>query len=407
MRETPNLGTMRTVRKKSFFDIAKPKKEATFFDLDVATSRSFKKKPEQPMHLDIAVSFTPEQLNDHLSLERLDALIPKKVISNTKPLIESINLSILGTRPNSYKDVVLESYSVLIERVKRLYTDILKQKETTAQPAFEIIDTIIKVFVSDRNIMLNLCNLETKDDHLYQHVVKMAIYSVNIAIAMGCSKEEIREIGVGALMSDIGMAAIAKRIRNFKGTYTKEELYYVRKHPIFSANIIESLEGFPVTTAIIAYQTHERSNGKGYPRNKRENTIHRFSKIVALADVYTALSSKRPHRQAYRPFEAVRMIISMADKGWFSKEVVQGLLSFSSLFPVGSIVKLNTNAYGKVVSASGKSIAAPVVVIFTDKEGYRLVPKQFTTTDLSVNSSIKIIGTKDNQFLATAAMVGF
>ncbi|MGL1903766.1 MAG: HD domain-containing protein [Fibrobacterales bacterium] len=407
MRETPNLGTMRTVRKKSFFDITKPKKESTYFDLDGATARSFKKKPEPSRHLDIAVSFSPEQLNDQMTLERLDALVAKKVISNDKPFIDSINLSIPGARPNSYKDVVLESYSVLIDRVKRYYSDILQKKEATATPAFDIVDTIIKVFVSDRNIMLNLCNVETKDDHLYQHVVKMAIYSVNIAIAMGCSKEEIREIGVGALMSDIGMAAIAKRIRNFKGTYTQEELYYVRKHPIFSANIIETLEDFPATTAIIAYQTHERSNGKGYPRNKRENTIHRFSKIVALADVYTALSSNRPHREAYRPFQAVRMIIGMADKGWFSKEVVQGLLSFSSLFPVGSIVKLNTNAYGKVVSASGKSIAAPVVVIFTDKEGYRLTPKQFTTTDLSVNTSMRIIGTKENQFLATAAMVGF
>ncbi len=402
-------GGRRSTKKKSFFDTSSTIESESFFDLDTESAQNTKAKVKEKKekHLEFSISFSNMQLEDDAIINRLDSLLEYSDAPKDTPLRLSLKNQQPSSRTGYYKDIMLDSYKVLISKTKKYYEGILNQKITSASPAYEIVQTITKVFVSDRNIMLNLCNVETEDDLLYQHVVKTTIYAVNIATALGYSKEDINEIGVGALMSDVGMAAIAKRIRNFKGKYSSNELYLVRKHPIFSANILDTLPEFPATTSLIAYQAHERSNGLGYPRKRKGNILHRFSKIVSIADVYTALSSNRCHRKAHRPFEAIKKIISMTDKGWFDKESVNALLEYTSLFPIGSIVQLNNNSYAKVISASKNSISTPIISIFTDKNGFRLSPNNFVITDLSVNTTIRIVGTKENQFLSTSIMAGF
>jgi HD-GYP domain-containing protein (c-di-GMP phosphodiesterase class II) len=165
----------------------------------------------------------------------------------------------------------------------------------------------------------------------------------------------------------------------------------VQKHSVLGLHILEKVSKLPESAPYIAYQTHERENGQGYPKQRNSRLIHKYSKVVQIADVFESLSSPREYRSAYMPYRAMEIIIKMSRKDLLASDLVKSFISYMSLFPVGSMVELNDHTVGKVVQANELHYTKPVVSIVADSRGSLLSKDKIYQVDLSKNQNLQII----------------
>lgn len=167
---------------------------------------------------------------------------------------------------------------------------------------------------------------EYRDEATGTHLVKIADYSTEIARALGLSKQDIEYLRYASPMHDIGKLVIPDVILKKEGGLTPEEREVIKKHPMLGADIFKASRSPLLKAArIISLTHHERYDGTGYPVGLRGKEIPLFGRIVALADVFDALTSKRPYKEAYGFEEAIKIIQDSSGKH-FDPDVVNAFL---------------------------------------------------------------------------------
>jgi HD-GYP domain-containing protein (c-di-GMP phosphodiesterase class II) len=187
------------------------------------------------------------------------------------------------------------------------------------------------------------------------------------------------------------MLALPDDIRRSTGALDDEAWAQVRRHPGLGVELLANADGLPASASLVAYQTHERVNGKGYPRQHHGVFIHGYAKIVQVADVYDAMTSPRPYRGPTVPYKAMVNLVRMVRSDLLSKEIAKAFLECMSLFPVGSIVQLDDGRTAKVVGANGRSYGKPVVSVLDDTTGDALPPDQVHLLDLKQRTERQIV----------------
>jgi HD-GYP domain-containing protein (c-di-GMP phosphodiesterase class II) len=210
----------------------------------------------------------------------------------------------------------------------------------------------------------------------------VCLLSINIAAAMGYNEEQIQEIGTGALLHDIGMLLIPREIWQKEARLDESEWFEVMKHPMLGLHVLENVTRLPASVPLIAYQAHERINGRGYPKQRHSRLIHHYAQIVQIADVYEALASPRPYRGPYIPYKAMEMVVRMTRTGFFHNEKTRLFIEYASLFPVGSLVELTDGRIAKVIKANGSHYTKPQLSVLTDEHGTALPKDEIYQLDL-------------------------
>lgn len=205
----------------------------------------------------------------------------------------------------------------------------------------------------------------------------------------------------------MGSLFIPDEIRFKKEPLNRDEIYEIQKHPMIGIHIIEQIKGLPPVTAFICYQSHERENREGYPKQRNGRLIHDYAKIVMVADTYESLTAPRPYREALAPYKAMEYILKSVKQGYFNAEIVKYFLEFASLFPVGSLVMLNTGEIAKVVRPNGPLFSRPWISIIVGADNRLIDDDQIKSYDLRVHPDLKIIQAIDNTKLNIEAMRGF
>ncbi|MBD3393034.1 MAG: HD domain-containing protein, partial [Chitinivibrionales bacterium] len=278
-------------------------------------------------------------------------------------------------RTDKYKGDIQMQYQAALGEVGHVLNSLAKGSAIDGLQVIDVVKRFVKVFVTDRNILLNISGIKhTGDDYFYHHSLNVCLLSINIAAAYGYSEKQVVEIGMGALLHDLGMLLVPKEIVQKKGRLAQEEWYEIQKHPVMGLHLLEKIRRLPESVPYVAYQVHERENRTGYPKQRTSRLIHQFAKIVQVADVYEAMSSPRSYRSAFIPYESMERLIKMTRQGLISGEFVKAFLRYASLFPVGSLVQLNDQRIAKVIRANGDSYAKPIVSILTTTEG-KVLPK--------------------------------
>ena len=295
-------------------------------------------------------------------------------------------------RTESYKHKMSLLYDIALNDVKTILNSLANGKKVNGVTIRKIIERFVNTFLTDRSILLNLSSTRSKDTiYIYVHSLNVCLLAINIAAASGYSREQIIEIGMGALLYDVGMLLVSSEIFSKKERLNKDEWFEIQKHPILGLHLLEIVSRLPESIPYISYQSHERENATGYPKQRDTRLIHRFTKIVQIADIYIALSSPRSYRENYMPYKAMETIIKMTKRGLIMGEFVKSLLNYTSLFPVGSLVELNDNRIGKVIKANSSSFAKPTVTILANEKGKPLQQKKFYQVDLSAEIDKHII----------------
>ena len=228
-----------------------------------------------------------------------------------------------------------------------------------------IIDDILTSIMNSEEVLMVLTDAYLYDEYIYQHSFNVAMYSIAIAKEMGYSYDDIRLIGIGALLHDIGKLTIPSEILLKPGKLTTEEFEEMKLHARNGFDILRNLHSVSLLIAHCAFQHHERIDGSGYPRGLVEFEIHPFAKIIAVADVFDALTSNRVYRKKVLPSEAIEMIVE--DRATlFDARVVDAFVRSVVHYANGTIVLLNDGRRGIVSKQNLVDVSRPWVRIFEE-----------------------------------------
>ncbi len=221
----------------------------------------------------------------------------------------------------------------------------------------------------DTDCVLSTAMEATTNADLSQHCLKMSTLGMAIGIEMGLNEDNCKRICVAGLIHDWGMGKVPADVRNAPRTLSEYEFFQIKKHPIYSAEMLEGMPGIPSMVPVIVYQVHERPNGMGYPRGRTGDRIHLFSRILAVADTYAALTEARPYRTPLAPYAAMECLIKLAKSRDVDPEVVRALLKVMNLFPIGSLVALSDGSVAQVIRRNGDNYTRPIIRIIQDQRG--------------------------------------
>jgi HD-GYP domain-containing protein (c-di-GMP phosphodiesterase class II) len=214
-------------------------------------------------------------------------------------------------------------------------------------------------------------------------MVNVAILAIKIGQGIGYGPEDLQRLALAACLHDVGMVTVPRDILEKHGALSPEELALLRQHPERSFQMLQVLGPEYKWLATVALQEQEREDGSGYPLGITGDQIHAYAKVIGLADLYESLTHGRPHQKVRVPFEAVKEVMS-AERLKFPNQILKGLIQGLSTFPLGSLVRMNSREFARVVATNPALPLRPVVDILTGPMGDPLVTPR--RVDLAQNS---------------------
>nr|WP_315409458.1 HD-GYP domain-containing protein [uncultured Selenomonas sp.] len=236
-------------------------------------------------------------------------------------------------------------------------------------------DFLVRDIMAKKKNLVQITDIRLHDSYTFSHSVNVAVLSTMLGDLCGYSKRKLQIITLGGLLHDIGKLAVPTPILNKSGSLTAGEFKIIRRHPSEGRKILKELTS-PIASilAIIAVQHHEHLDGSGYPYHVRGKSIHPYSRITAIADVYDALTSVRPYKRAYKPNVVYRMMMQNST-GHFDMDRLRLFFDNVAIYPVGTVMKTQLG-YAIVKKVVFGHTLAPVVIVFADKNG-NLLKKPF------------------------------
>lgn len=229
------------------------------------------------------------------------------------------------------------------------------------------LDQIINELRANHKAMIGMCGLKNFDDYTYQHSVQVSVITILMAIKLGYDNKKLLEIGLGAMLHDIGKISSPYEIINKPGRLTEDEMSEIKKHTWDGFNLIRRSEQIPLLSAHIALQHHERADGSGYPRILNKSEIHEYAMITAVADVFDALVSDRPYRPAFSNSEALEILEREKHEGRLAPEFVDLLKEYVTLYPPSTVLELSNGDIAVVIHNNAEQPDQPIVKLLFNK----------------------------------------
>jgi HD-GYP domain-containing protein (c-di-GMP phosphodiesterase class II) len=226
-------------------------------------------------------------------------------------------------------------------------------------------------------------------DYLAFHQARVCVLALRLGVSLGYDAARLLPLGQAAALFDAGLWQLPQGLVERADSLSGSELATYRSHPKLSADIVQRWSPPHARIVESILDHHEREQGQGFPRGAQGGGIDADAKIIGLVDTYTALTVPPSSRPRLRPHEAIRDIVKTRNDQ-FPSSLIKVLLSEISVFPPGTVVRLNTEEVGRVIAVNRNHPLRPQVEVFVDAKGYRLgTPK---VIDLSEAPFLYITG---------------
>ncbi|MNO55559.1 Cyclic di-GMP phosphodiesterase response regulator RpfG [compost metagenome] len=232
----------------------------------------------------------------------------------------------------------------------------------------KLVETIVDDLSAREDVMIMMMNMNSIDQYLYRHSLNVCIYTVFLGQVYGYSKEELTELGLGAILHDIGKTKIPPEVLNKSSRLTDEEFKQIKTHTEIGFKLLKDEPGISMKAAHCAYQHHERLNGSGYPRNLVGNQIHEYARWIAITDTYDALTTHRVYRSAMLPHQAMEIIYGGCGD-LYEKKMLELFRDHVAIYPLGIGVTLSTGEKGVVSKIHSDIPQRPVIRVLSDPKG--------------------------------------
>ncbi len=232
--------------------------------------------------------------------------------------------------------------------------------ENLSEATNNVSNELIKVISDSDAVAVDINLIKVSDEYTFKHSVDVATMAMIIGKNYGLEQEELRQLCTAGLLHDLGKSKIPLEVLNKPGKLTDDEFALMKQHSLFGFKILKDRDDFPEGIKLGVLQHHEKMNGRGYPQGVTEDKIHKYAKIIAVADVYDALVTKRPYKEGLPKRVAVEMIMAMT--GELDITAMRSFLQSIILYPVDSIIHLSTGEPCKVVENNKLNALRPKVV---------------------------------------------
>lgn len=255
------------------------------------------------------------------------------------------------------------------KRIRDFMDDIKFNKSINVAKIKETVAEIVKDIINNSdNIIVNMVDIKNFDDYTYEHSVNVAVYSIILGKSLKYNEVDLNKLGVGAILHDIGKILVPPSILFKEGKLNNEEYEIIKEHSELGYDYIKnSNEISPISkTAILSH--HERLDGSGYPRSIKDEEIHDYAKIVAITDVYDALTSDRTYRKRWPVHKAISYIMSNSDQK-FDNYFVEKFIRNLAIYPNGTLVRLSNGKKAIVKEQNKNYPTRPILRVIEDETG--------------------------------------
>ena len=276
------------------------------------------------------------------------------------------------------------------EAVVSMFQEARMGKAIEAEAAAPLVEEISNSVMRNPGALISLARLKTADDYTYMHSVAVCALMIALARQLGLDEQQTRDAGMAGLLHDLGKAMIPLDVLNKPGKLTDAEFALVKTHPEEGHKLLLEGKGVSDVTKDVCLHHHEKVDGSGYPKGLNSATMSLFAKMGAVCDVYDAITSNRPYKAGWDPAESIKRMAEW--KGHFDPAVFQAFVKSLGIYPIGSLVRLESGKLGVVIEQGEQSLLKPKVKVFFSTKAQAYIKPE--TIDLA-RSPEKIAGRED------------
>jgi len=248
------------------------------------------------------------------------------------------------------------------EKMKNIFDEAIKTLIVDVEGLKEISDQIVDEVLTNwgMKVLPLLLMAKSEDEYTYTHEVNVGVLSSMIAMQLGLSKDAISKLTFSAIIHDIGKLKVPK-VLHAPRNLSEKEFELVKLHTIFGRQICESsgIKDEDILSGVESH--HEKMDGSGYLRGLTGNNINFFARIIAVADIFDALASKRVYKDPWSPYRAVTELVTLSTLGKLDRKVVNAFISVVGIYPVGTVLILSNGSRAVVVGNKRKVLTRPIV----------------------------------------------
>lgn len=288
------------------------------------------------------------------------------------------------------KKIIKKSYFNTVVLTKGLTKKIGSGEKVSIKKAKRVMETMVNHIIEEEAMLIGMTTIKDYDEYTYFHSVNVSILSIALGYRLGLAKKALTELGLSALLHDIGKIEVPKEILNKSIDFTDEDWKIIMKHPFWGAHAILKMKGidnFSMSAFISAFEHHLNYDLSGYPKLKSSFKLNLFSRIIAIADQYDAMTSSRVYSRIPVPPDKALSIIVDRGGTQLDPSLLKIFINMIGIYPLGSLVMLNTKELGIVfdsnsnpefsdrprlfilVSRGGKKTKKIVDLVEKDREG--------------------------------------
>jgi HD-GYP domain-containing protein (c-di-GMP phosphodiesterase class II) len=264
-------------------------------------------------------------------------------------------------------------------------------------PVHKITSESTELIFNNPDALACVINIRHKDEYLLEHSVSVSVLMTMFAVYLKVDKDIINELAIGAFLHDVGKIMVPDHILNKPGKLTDEEFEVMKSHASHSIAIMQKTAGISALSLEVASLHHEKLNAKGYPNGLSAEHISLYGRMISICDIFDALTANRCYKQGYAQVKAFSILRALADNDELDKVLVDQFIKCMGVYPVGSVVQLESNRLAIVESHNLQDPIRPRVKPF-----YRLDPKHFemgTEIDLAtVTDDLIVKGVRADDF---------
>lgn len=278
----------------------------------------------------------------------------------------------LAERRQRLRAEARETFFRSIAVVKDVVTAASKDEKISVARTKRVVHSIIDQISDDEAALIELASIKSYDDYTYAHSVNVCIYGVTLGFRLGLGRRELSQLGFSALFHDIGKVRLPYDLINKPARFNEFDWAQMRKHPVLGAMTIAKsfrLDPYMARAAVVAFEHHINPDHSGYPSLPEPRATNLYSRIVAVADCFDALSSGRVYiKDAIPPDQVLRtMMYQMTAK--FDTVLLKLFVGIIGVYPVGSLVLLSDDSLGIITRTHPEDLCRPEVRVIADRNG--------------------------------------
>ena len=289
------------------------------------------------------------------------------------------------------EDAAKESYNDAIELMREIDTLIRRNEAVNSTKVKGVVRSLVDNVLSNRQAMLALTGLKSHDEYTFYHSANVALLALALGSKITHDYRFLSSLGTGALLHDIGKMNVDLEILNKPGALSADEWALVRQHPVRGAEQAVTVQGLDRSSVVIILEHHMRYDGSGYPHNPIPRRQHLASRIVAIADAYDAMTSRRSYSAARVQDEAMEILVQSAGSA-LDPVLTRMFVSMLGVYPPRSVVRMSDGRTGIVVRPCEGEPLKPIVRVIAEDDGSLIEPVDI---DLCVDTELTIVRSID------------